>query len=166
MIAHAVVLFSKLRILDAKLLSALLRLFTLLHETTSLSSSISRPIIELQKNNTTMRTMTQTYIRRAHHAGSWYSNDPKTLDDILTKYLADAHEDIVTSSASASASSTSSNSSSTEGCPNACISPHAGYLYSGPTAAYVYLALKEALRSNPHLRTVVVVSEVLCFLNE
>lgn len=112
-----------------------------------------------QEDKTTTQT---TYIRRAHHAGSWYSNDPKTLDDILTKYLADAHEDIVTSTAS----STSLNSSSTEGCPNACISPHAAYLYSGPTAAYVYLALKEAIRSNPHLRTVVVVSELLCFLNE
>jgi AmmeMemoRadiSam system protein B len=117
-----------------------------------------------EKVTTKMMTQ-QTYIRRAHHAGSWYSNDRQTLDDILTKYLTDAHEDIVSSSITSSESS--SNSSSKGGIPNACISPHAGYLYSGPTAAYVYLALKEAIRSNPHLRTVVVVSErFLCFLNE
>jgi AmmeMemoRadiSam system protein B len=117
-----------------------------------------------EKVTTKMMTQ-QTYIRRAHHAGSWYSNDRQTLDDILTKYLTDAHEDIVSSSITSSESS--SNSSSKGGIPNACISPHAGYLYSGPTAAYVYLALKEAIRCNTHLRTVVVVSErFLCFLNE
>ena len=105
--------------------------------------------------------MPQTYIRRAHHAGSWYSNDPKTLDEILTKYLTDAQNEIVSSMSTSAASSACS---STGGIPNACISPHAGYLYSGPTAAYVYLALKEAIRSNPHLRTVVVVSDAFVFL--
>ena len=118
-------------------------------------------IHSVAENNITTRTMTQTYIRRAHHAGSWYSNDPKTLDEILTKYLTDAQNEIVSSMSTSAASSACS---STGGIPNACISPHAGYLYSGPTAAYVYLALKEAIRSNPHLRTVVVVSDAFVFL--
>ena len=89
-----------------------------------------------------------SYARRAHHAGSWYSSDADDLDDLLTKFLADAEDDDTLSSSATTA----------DGVTNACISPHAGFSYSGPTAAYSYLALKEALLTNSALRTVVVVS--------
>ena len=98
-----------------------------------------------------------SYIRRAHHAGSWYSSDPNELNDLLTKYLADATLDMDGTNSSSSAGD--------ERCvPNACISPHAGFRYSGPTAAYSYLALGEALRKNPSLTTLVVVSGALLYL--
>ena len=87
------------------------------------------------------------YIRAAHHSGSWYPADADELDDLLGKYLAAAEDDGTVEPPRPSA-----------GVPNACISPHAGFRYSGPTAAYSYLALREALLKNPSLRTVVVVS--------
>jgi len=84
------------------------------------------------------------YSRRAYHAGSWYEADKNALDASLSKFLADASENITPSN------------HTTEGIPRACICPHAGFSYSGPTAAYSYLALKEALERNPSIRTVVV----------
>ncbi len=90
-----------------------------------------------------------SYIRRAHHAGSWYSSDGNELDNLLTKFLEDATLDM---------DGKHSSSGQRCGVPNACISPHAGFRYSGQTAAYSYLALGEALRKNPLLRTVVIVS--------
>ena len=98
-----------------------------------------------------------SYIRRAHHAGSWYSSDPNELNNLLTKFLEDASLDMD--------GKYSSSSAGDERCvPNACISPHAGFRYSGPTAAYSYLALGEALQKNPSLTTVVVVSGAFLYL--
>jgi len=42
------------------------------------------------------------------------------------------------------------------GIPRACICPHAGFQYSGPTAAFSFLALEEAVQKNLSLRTIVV----------
>lgn len=85
------------------------------------------------------------YSRRAYHAGSWYDADKNALNATLTKFLDDASQD-----------KTPSNNNTAVGIPRACICPHAGYSYSGPTAAISYLALKEALERNPSIRTVVV----------
>ncbi|KAL9186188.1 hypothetical protein ACHAXT_005426 [Thalassiosira profunda] len=86
------------------------------------------------------------YVRAAHHSGSWYPSDAEELDDLLGKYLAAAEDD----------DGTVEPPRPSAGIPNACISPHAGFRYSGPTAAYSYLVLREALLKNPSLRTVVV----------
>ena len=61
--------------------------------------------------------------RRASHAGSWYSNDRRTLSRQLAGWLA----------AAASASATEA-----PVVAKAVIAPHAGYSYSGPTAAFAY----------------------------
>ena len=103
--------------------------------------------------------MNTSYIRRAHHAGSWYDDDPRSLDRMLSKFLADASDN--KSDAYETESTTDSENNSApdgrrSGIPRACISPHAGFSYSGPTAAYSFLALKEALLSNPLLRTIIV----------
>ena len=114
------------------------------------SSSLSNTTDDLYASST-------TYTRRAHHAGKWYSSDSTYLNDELTKYLMNAEEDDDNDS-----DSDNYNGSTLAGSiPNACISPHAGFKYSGPTAAYSYLALKEALQTNGSLRTVVVVSSVV-----
>lgn len=81
------------------------------------------------------------YSRRAYHAGSWYDSDKLALDATLSKFFADAAQN---------------QRPSVLGIPRACICPHAGFSYSGPTAAYSYLALKEALERNPSIRTIVV----------
>jgi len=57
-------------------------------------------------------------IRNASHAGSWYSDDEKVLSDQLDKFLDKAK--------------------TTNLMARAVISPHAGYSYSGPTAAFAY----------------------------
>eukprot|EP00980_Cylindrotheca_fusiformis_P002106 scaffold473_cov132-Cylindrotheca_fusiformis.AAC.11 len=81
------------------------------------------------------------YIRRAHHAGSWYSADKATLDETLTAFLQDAS----TTTAPAPTSSL-----------KAVICPHAGYSYSGPTAAYSYLPLQQELERNGRITTILV----------
>jgi AmmeMemoRadiSam system protein B len=73
---------------------------------------------------------TTTYVRRASHAGSWYSNK----EEVLSKQLAGWLKEAATSSSSSSSSSSPSH-------VRAIIAPHAGYSYSGPTAAYAYMHL-------------------------
>ncbi|KAF0712589.1 Aste57867_4776 [Aphanomyces stellatus] len=69
-------------------------------------------------------------IRRASHAGSWYSNRESELSTQLGGWLSEA-------------------SSSAAISPNkhvrALIAPHAGYAYSGPTAAHAYQHINPSL---------------------
>lgn len=97
------------------------------------------------KNAAADKSMSSSYCRRAYHAGSWYDSDKSTLDAVLSSFMADASKNKIPSK-----------NTSTEGIPRACICPHAGFSYSGPTAAYSYLALKEALERNSSIRTIVV----------
>lgn len=79
-----------------------------------------------------MRTMKKgTYIRQASHCGSWYTKSSETLDSQLTCWLSEA--------------STASLSTPRKGSVRALIAPHAGYSYSGPTAAYAYMHLDPTL---------------------
>jgi Predicted dioxygenase len=81
----------------------------------------------------------QQYIREAYHAGSWYEDNPTHLDTTLTSFLSEA------------AAAGEDEQSSTGGglgdpkigrrMPRGVIVPHAGYRYSGPTAAYAYSSL-------------------------
>lgn len=57
-------------------------------------------------------------VRRATHAGSWYTDDPRALDKQLEGWL--------------------SRVPNADKPARAIIVPHAGYRYSGPTAAYGY----------------------------
>jgi AmmeMemoRadiSam system protein B len=59
--------------------------------------------------------------REASHADSWYSADKDELDEELTEYLKKAKRTLP------------------EGAIlKALIGPHAGFMFSGPTAAYAY----------------------------
>ncbi|KAF1781758.1 MEMO1 family [Phytophthora cactorum] len=62
-------------------------------------------------------------VRLATHAGSWYSHDEHELEDELSGWL-DSAEDNDTQEKQPSI--------------RAIIGPHAGFRYSGPTAAYAY----------------------------
>jgi len=75
-----------------------------------------------------------SYTRRAQKAGSWYESNPRALHQSLDKYLANAAQNMQANKANALL--------------RAVIVPHAGYSYSGPTAAYSYHALKQALASS------------------
>jgi len=76
----------------------------------------------------------KVYTRRAHHSGSWYPSGYKELDETLSTFLTKAENEM-----------NSSKSEADEGIPRGVISPHAGYRYSGETAAFSYLALREVL---------------------
>lgn len=76
----------------------------------------------------------KVYTRRAHHSGSWYPSGYKELDETLSTFLTKAENEM-----------NSSKSEADEGIPRGVISPHAGYRYSGETAAFSFLALREAL---------------------
>ncbi|KAG5729221.1 hypothetical protein E4T56_gene14292 [Termitomyces sp. T112] len=65
-------------------------------------------------------------VRRASHAGDWYSANGSELDSQLTAWLA-----CVTPSDDAYP---------IKGC-KAVIAPHAGYAYSGPAAAWAYKSI-------------------------
>lgn len=77
--------------------------------------------------------MTKEYIRRAHHAGSWYQDDPHDLNETIETFLNGANEE------------REDTASYSLGMPRGVIAPHAGYSYSGPTAGHAYIHLKEAL---------------------
>jgi AmmeMemoRadiSam system protein B/AmmeMemoRadiSam system protein A len=61
-------------------------------------------------------------VRPAAFAGTWYPGDPDTLRQTVDKMLADAQP--------------------FDGDPVALIAPHAGYVYSGPVAAYSFRQLE------------------------
>lgn len=81
--------------------------------------------------------MTETYTRRAYHSGSWYSSDRIQLNRILEEFLSKAKSE-----------GNSDDGDSTQlNFPRGIIAPHAGYSYSGPTAAYAYSALSKAIEN-------------------
>ena len=75
-------------------------------------------------------------VRQSVIAGTWYPGQPDVLRRTLEGYLADAEKVKL------------------EGELKALISPHAGYAYSGPTAAYAY----QQLENGPAFETVAVLS--------
>jgi AmmeMemoRadiSam system protein B len=75
-------------------------------------------------------------IRQSVIAGSWYPGQPDVLRRTLAGYLAEAEKVEL------------------EGELKALVSPHAGYAYSGPTAAYAYKQLEDG----PAFDTVAVLS--------
>ncbi len=81
--------------------------------------------------NSSRSSSTSGYIRSAYHAGSWYSDDEAALDGTLSRYLAAACNEETSSPESTSL--------------RAIICPHAGFSYSGPTAAFGYKHLEEEL---------------------
>jgi predicted class III extradiol MEMO1 family dioxygenase len=78
------------------------------------------------------------YRRRAQYAGSWYDSDADTLQETLSGFLG--------------AIDGSDTDTDTPSSPikrlRAIVVPHAGYSYSGPTAAYAYAALQAELTTN------------------
>jgi AmmeMemoRadiSam system protein B len=88
----------------------------------------------------------RSYARGAAHAGSWYSDDEDTLAAQLEGWLRTA----------AAADHAPHSDLHTPDGPARCrgvIAPHAGYRYSGPTAAHAYTHLAAALSPSPRLRT-------------
>ena len=96
--------------------------------------------------------MNSGYIRRAYHAGSWYSDDEATLDSALSQYLAEAAKEDDHRANSRDASLSPETTSL-----RAIICPHAGFSYSGPTAAYGYNHLEQELaKQNSPIRHILV----------
>jgi len=85
-----------------------------------------------------MREVKAGEIRQSVIAGNWYPGQPDALRRTLEGYLADAEKVEL------------------GGELKALISPHAGYAYSGPTAAYAYKQLEDG----PTFETVAVLSPV------
>ncbi len=83
-----------------------------------------------------MREVKAGGIRQSVIAGNWYPGQPDALRRTLEGYLADAEKVKL------------------EGELKALISPHAGYAYSGPTAAHAY----KQLENGPAFETVAVLS--------
>jgi hypothetical protein len=84
------------------------------------------------------------YSRRARHAGSWYSDEETTLNETLSNYLAAAAQKRPFQDGQSQASSPVSQPPPLR----AIICPHAGYSYSGPTAAHSYHHLQQQLAAS------------------
>lgn len=127
-------------------------------------SSLATVLKDRKKREASMK-------RRAIHAGSWYTDNTRTLDSTLEAFLTGAEE---TTNKEGDASSYTVDSTelekgvpkviqstkedtelntntsnvhsikNEEGIPKAIVAPHAGYSYSGETAGYAYAALREA----------------------
>ena len=91
------------------------------------------------------------YHRSAYHAGSWYSANSIELDSTLQSYLNDAVADI-----GGGGSTNNNNNTSSNNPLRGVICPHAGYSYSGPTAAYSYWHLQEEISRNKQIRRILV----------
>jgi MEMO1 family protein len=91
-------------------------------------------------NSSKMSNNRNYYVRRAQHAGSWYEDDESLLNATLSRYLAIAQVDDTTASPL-----------------RGLIGPHAGYSYSGPTAAWAYKALTLALTEQANNITTILV---------
>ena len=90
----------------------------------------------------TKKHETDGYSREAHHAGSWYPSSSRDLQAQLDGFL----KAIDTSAATSTSASL-----------RAVICPHAGYSYSGPTAAWSYHALQQELsKSDCPIRSILV----------
>ncbi|KAE9984748.1 hypothetical protein EG328_008366 [Venturia inaequalis] len=76
--------------------------------------------------------------REATHAGTWYTDDGKELDEQLDGWLADVPDRI---SGIATTSKTEPPVSYPVDGARVIIAPHAGYSYSGPAAAWAYKAV-------------------------
>ncbi|KAF2877138.1 MEMO1 family [Massariosphaeria phaeospora] len=76
--------------------------------------------------------------RAASHAGSWYSDDKQTLSDELDAWLAEVPDSV---QGIGQLSATESPYSYPVPDARAIIAPHAGYAYSGPTAAWAYKSI-------------------------
>ena len=79
---------------------------------------------------TTRKRRSGHYARAAHHAGSWYSDSRSELDQQLSSFLVVAKNEASTNDGQAL---------------RGIICPHAGYSYSGPTAAFSYHQLTHEL---------------------
>lgn len=75
----------------------------------------------------------KSYSRKAHHAGSWYLKNFNALNENLSNLMNAAEKEMLHNEGN--------------GVPRGIIAPHAGFSYSGSTAAYAYLALNEVLPS-------------------
>ena len=80
------------------------------------------------------------YIRRSQHAGSWYDDDPVALNKTLSRYMASVDDHATVSNSPL----------------RGLIGPHAGFSYSGSTAAWAYKALTQALSEQTNVTTILI----------
>lgn len=77
-------------------------------------------------------------VREARYAGSWYNDDPLKLNQQLEEYLQSASGALTRRSAHAQFQEPELNLLRDDGNLLAIVSPHAGYMFSGQTAAFGY----------------------------
>ena len=87
----------------------------------------------------------QTHVREPRFAGTWYESNPDKLKEQLDQFLQEAEHDLRIEETESQGDSQETQSITSSVC--AIVAPHAGYVFSGRTAASAYLA---ACRTNPN----------------
>jgi MEMO1 family protein len=112
-----------------------------------------------------MKKVGMDRVRLAAHGGSWYDANSVSLHNQLHLWLRDAHKDLSTqffpSSVGQGGVSTADGAGASvlnaiAGRAKAIIVPHAGYRYSGKTAAAAYYVMGEAVAANEEMTRIVV----------
>ena len=85
-----------------------------------------------------MNHKNQQVVRRTHGDGRWFPDDKATLSKMINEYIGAAQVSPV------------------KGRIIGAISPHAGYVYSGPIAGYVFRAIKDQVAKGEAPDTVVI----------
>jgi len=85
-----------------------------------------------------MNHKNQQVVRRTHGDGRWFPADKATLSKVINEYIGAAQVSPV------------------KGRIVGAISPHAGYIYSGPIAGYVFRVIKEQAAKGEAPETVVI----------
>lgn len=85
-----------------------------------------------------MNQKNQQVVRRTHGDGRWFPGDKATLSKMINEYVGAAQVSPI------------------KGRIIGAISPHAGYVYSGPVAGYVFRTLQEQARKGDAPDTVVI----------
>eukprot|EP00347_Sterkiella_histriomuscorum_P017528 403348996 len=81
----------------------------------------------MEENKSQNSKSNSNSIRKANHAGSWYTEDPDDLNTELKQYLNQSQQTVDVNE---------------QGQMKALIGPHAGFRFSGPTAAWAYINIK------------------------
>lgn len=95
-------------------------------------------------------------VREARYAGSWYESDKKKLTEQLDEYLQSASGALSRRSAHQQFQDPALDTIKDDSALLAVVSPHAGYMFSGQTAAYAFArAQKSDKSSRPEVKRVI-----------
>lgn len=117
--------------------------------TTPMDMTVSESSSRGDEDETNSHNYPGSYTRAAYRAGSWYDSNPSKLNETMEHYFQQVRKDTKKTAATMNDSDTNHPGRYSRG----IIVPHAGYCFSGLTAAYAYTLLLEELQKQQQQNT-------------